>query len=77
MLVTTAPCAWLRSDTLLHQYSRTGSDYETTLMLAGLDTLESRPARLTERFSKRNSSLNYLLPNIDIEACKCGWNTEI
>jgi len=44
------------------------SDYEMALMLAGLDPLEARRARLTERFFRRSilseeSCLNYLLPD--------------
>jgi len=44
------------------------SDYEMALMLAGLDPLEARRARLTERFFRpsvlcEESCLNYLLPD--------------
>ena len=44
------------------------SDYEMSLMLAGLDTLEERRAQLTERFFRRSvlregSCLYYLLPD--------------
>ena len=43
-------------------------DYALLLILAGLDTLESRRAQLTERFFKRSvlpesSCLHYLLPD--------------
>ena len=43
-------------------------DYTLLLILAGLDTLESRRAQLTERFFKRSvlsesSCLHYLLPD--------------
>jgi len=42
-------------------------DYTLSLILAGLDTLESRRAQLTKRFFKRSvlpesSCLHYLLP---------------
>jgi len=33
------------------------SDYEMSLMLAGLDTLEERRAQLTERFFRRSRSV--------------------
>ena len=44
------------------------SDYEMALMLAGLDPLEARHARLTERVFRRSvlceeSCLNYLQPD--------------
>jgi len=48
-------------------YDDDDDDYTLPLILAGLDTLESRRAQLTKRFIKRNvlpesSCLHYLLP---------------
>jgi len=48
-------------------YDDDDDDYTLPLILAGLDTLESRRAQLTKRFFKRNvlpesSCLHYLLP---------------